>query len=264
MDKVLERVLVEFLIPAFLMFLCMLVAVDVLSGTSFDLRDAGHRNATFGNPWLVTGVVLVAYVVNTSLSSMLNLLSRKLFWGRVREYLIYRKLNVFKQEEFEKERPWCLRYIRGRKQIQNQIDLVKKDKKSLLPVLLDKIKRDHPEEELWRSILDVYDLVRTEVMASGDSAIIGWIQYHWGQLRLARSTLVPAILLILVLPFAGYGWFSPHWLAAIGGLLLSLAFFSVQLIHYYYRERFMIYSMFSYYLLCETRTCQEGKQADAQ
>ena len=102
MDKVLERVLVEFLIPAFLMFLCMLVAVDVLSGTSFDLRDAGHRNATFGNPWLVTGVVLVAYVVNTSLSSMLNLLSRKLFWGRVREYLIYRKLNVFKQEEFEK------------------------------------------------------------------------------------------------------------------------------------------------------------------
>ena len=251
MDKILERVLAEFLIPAFLMFLCMLVAADVLSGTYFDLENPTHRRHVFGNPSLVAAAVLGAYVVNTSLSSILNLLSRKLFWGRVREYLIYRKLNVFKQKRFEEERPSCLWYIRERTRIGEDIKRVKDEKQSLRPFLLEKIKRQHPEEELSNSILDVYDLVRTEVMASGDSAIIGWIQYHWGQLRLARSTLVPALVLLIFLPFAAASWFSPGLLWGIAAFFLSLAFLAIQFMHYYYRERFMIYSMFSYYLVCK-------------
>jgi hypothetical protein len=86
-------------------------------------------------------------------------------------------------------------------------------------------------------------------MASQDSAIIGWIQYHWGQLRLARSTLVPSFLLVLFLPWAATDWPGCSVTTILGLALLAFLFFLIQLGHYYYRERFMIYAMLGYFLV---------------
>ena len=97
------------------------------------------------------------------------------------------------------------------------------------------------------SILDIYEVVRTLVMASHDSMIIGWIQYHWSQLRLARSTLFPSVLLAILLPACMLQWQVHIWRVAV--VLLFLAFLVVlQVAHYYYRERFMIYAMVGYFL----------------
>src|SRR5262245_42728326 len=101
MEKIFERLLIEFLIPAFLMFFSILLAFDVLLEDSFDLSNRAARMALSGEPyWPILGD-FVSYLLNTSLSSVLNLRLRRLGWGKIREYLLLRKLNVFKSGPFK-------------------------------------------------------------------------------------------------------------------------------------------------------------------
>ena len=95
MEKVFDRLFVEFLIPAFLMLACGLLFLQLLSGGNFDLGRADSRNVFFGNNAFVFGGIVFAYVVNTSLSALLNLISRILLWGKTREYLIVSEALMF-------------------------------------------------------------------------------------------------------------------------------------------------------------------------
>ena len=250
MEKIFDRLLIEFLIPAFLMLVCMIFIADVVMGDSFDSKSLfkyEHRDFI-----LIIGSIF-AYVINTSISSLFNLISRILLWGKVREYLMYRKLNIFKEAEFEKRKIWLFYYLRKRNELKKTIDKVKeKEAKNLFPELKEKLKEWNVPEHCSDSILDIYDFIRTIVMASKDSAIISWIQYHWAQLRLARNTLVPTFLLIFFLPAAIHSWHIYTWPTTLLAAILSFCFFILQLCHYYYRERFMIYAMLGYFLICKT------------
>ena len=253
MGKVFEKLFIEFLIPALLMFFCMVLMYDTLMGNSFDLIKQESLDDLFSeNSLLTIAGVLLAYIINTSLSSMLNLFLRILAWGKVREYLLYRKLDVFKTGILKEKNVWCLRYLFHRKEIMEDVyTVIEQKKESLYPVLINKLSKEKVPEQSCKSILDIYDVVRTIVMSSQDSAVIGWIQYHWSQLRLTRSTLVPTFLLIIFVPLTLNDWGIYNSFTVLSGLIICLFIFLLQLGHYYYRERFMIYSMLGYFLTCK-------------
>lgn len=251
MDKIFERLLIEFLIPALLMFLCILLVIDVVTGSSFDLIKEFNQKRLMNSSIFLIGGILLSYIINTSISSLFNLVSRILVWGKIREYLMYRKLDIFKMKSLKDKKIWWLSYLCHRKEILIEIEKIKAKRKiSLYHILISKLNEKKIPAQSQKSILDIYDVVRTIVMASCDSAIIGWIQYHWAHLRLARSTLVPAFLLIIFLPLAIIDWNVNSTSIEIMTLILCLSFFLIQVCHYYYRERFMIYAMLGYFLIC--------------
>ena len=96
MEKIFDKLLVEFLIPACLMLLCLLLLADVLFGDSFDLANPDHRKRLTDEGYLLIPALLFAYLLNTSATAVFYLWLRKTKWGSVREYLLLRKLNVFK------------------------------------------------------------------------------------------------------------------------------------------------------------------------
>ena len=127
--------------------------------------------------------------------------------------------------------------------------IIKDDKRhNLYSDLITVLKAKGVPSHAIKTPLDIYDAVRTLVMASQDNAIISWIGYHWSHLRLARSTLVPALIFIVLMPSAVIHW-QFGWNSAIWASMICFIFFITQLVHYYYRERFMIYAMVSYFLL---------------
>lgn len=256
MDKIIERLLIEFLVPALLMLLCFVLIGDLWAGSSFDLPRALTSGIDLNISLFFVGL-LAAYLVNTSASSFLNLLMRGVVWGRVREYLMYRKLDVFKAAPFKGIT--CAGYlIRYRDKSDEAKNAVKADPESLVSVLETRLLERRVPARWTRLMVDVYDVVRTAVMSSQDSAVISWIDYHWSQLRLARSTLLPAAMLMVLLPVSAitWGWRTRDVLAAA---VVGVTFCLLQLCHYYYRERFMIYAMLSYFLVAprEQREVQQ-------
>ncbi len=232
----------------------MLLLIDVVMGSSFDLIQESNREGLMKSSTFLIGGILLAYIINTSLSSLFNLVSRILLWGKIREYLMYRKLDIFKVPSLRDKKIWWLTYLLQRKAILLEIEKVKSERAvNLYPELIKKLNENNVPKQSQKSILDIYDVVRTIVMASRDSAIIGWIQYHWAHLRLARSTLVPAFLLITFLPLAVSDWGLYPMYIIVLAVITSLSFFLLQLSHYYYRERFMIYAMLGYFLISNSK-----------
>lgn len=248
MEKVLDKIFVEFLIPSVLMFLCILLVLDLLiPGIDFNTLEAWRK--VFEYPALVALGLIVSYIVTTSLSACFNLVSRRLVWGRVRAYIIYRKLDVFKNRRFD-TRMNVIRFLWTYELTTRKVKKVlRKGKCSLHGILTTALNEAGVPAQMTKDPLDIYDSVRTLVMASRDNAVISWISYHWSHLRLARSTLVPIILFAFLIPAV-----TDHWgyscSVFFGSLSACLLFFVIQLVHYYYRERFMIYSMLGYFLVC--------------
>jgi hypothetical protein len=58
MEKIFDRLLIEFLIPAFLMFISLVLAADAILGKRFDLSNPQHRSALLGNGVLLVGGIL--------------------------------------------------------------------------------------------------------------------------------------------------------------------------------------------------------------
>jgi hypothetical protein len=184
----------------------------------------------------------------------MNLIFRRALWGETRVYLIYRRLHIFREDELRhvnwgKYLYW--RFLRKEKyrDLQEKIKTAKKKGAvNLYQVFVAKLIAVGVPDRLTKDTLYLYETLRTIVLASGDNAIISWIQYHWSHLRLARSTLFPAFLLIILFPLVmHYEWSQPI-LHAIIAAIFCLAFFLIEFVHYYYREKFMIYAMISYFL----------------
>jgi len=263
MGKIFDRLLIEFLIPAVLMLDCLILAVDLLRGSSFNLTCEESRKDLLDNHGLLAAGILLAYIINTSLSSLFNLWWRIVGGGKIREYLMYRKLDLFKDQAIKDlakrwgiKRFWLWSYFRHRADL---VCIIEKEIKNrgtsnLYGHLLLRLREEGVPEASCNSILDIYDVVRTKVMSSQDSAIIGWIQYHWSQLRLARSTIIPSlIMVVLLIVLAFRDWnLSQRYVVVLTAF--GTGFFTLQLYHYYYRERFMIYAMLGYFLSRNQKT----------
>jgi hypothetical protein len=245
MDKIIEKLLVEYLIPSILMCLCLLLLADILLGDFFNLYqlDAGLPISVFG----LFILLIFSYVLNNSLSALFNYLSRFMLWGRIREYFIYRKMDVFKDKSFTKK-VTCISYIIRKDSIEKIINReIAPKNDNLFNVFKTKLKCCNIPEASVSKIIDTYEVIRTLVMASNDNSIIDWIHYHWDQLRLARGTIVPAFFLLFIIPLLLIDWNMSTTEVIIGGIC-GFLFFMLQYFHYYYRERFMIYTMFGYFI----------------
>lgn len=246
MGKIFDRLFVEFLIPALLMFLCILLVFDIAMGNSFDLINASSRKVLADEPYLLAAGILFAYLLNTSLSAVLNLTMRAICWGKIREYLMLRKLNAFKTGPLKGLRWW--NYLRLTPVQRESLESVlKPGAENFYSEFMQRMEAESISAKSVKDLVDAYDTLRATVMDSGDSAIIEWIQYHWSQLRLARSCIVPAFLLIILMPMAIHQWGGTP-LCVLGGGIGASLFFILQWMHYYYRERFMIYAMISFFL----------------
>ncbi|HUJ11511.1 MAG TPA: hypothetical protein VL171_15970 [Verrucomicrobiae bacterium] len=254
MDKIFDRLLVEFLIPAFLMLLCLVLFVDVVMGNSFNLINPGDRGRLISEGYLLVPGLLFAYLLNTSVTAAAYLWLRKKLWGRVREYCLLRKLNVFQSGRFTGIN--CLGYIRLS---ESDRESLKADLESGAESLYTDFKRRMEEEAISarsvKELVDAYDTLRTIVMDSGESAITEWIQYHWAQLRLARGSIIPAFLLMFLVPIAVCQWGCSGFCFAAAGIVFPV-FFLLQCVHYYYRERFMTYTMVGYFLRKSSRNAK--------
>lgn len=251
MEKIIDRLLVEFLVPAFLLLLCILIVVDLAFGSSFNLCDETARQTLLKNSYLLIPGLLFAYLLNTSCTAFFNLISRLVLWGRIREYLMLRKLEVFRAKPFsgEPRRMWWLRYILKRRKLRAKVEEAKQaGNGSLYPVLVRRMEEEEVPAECRKNMLDAYEVVRTIVLASKDNAVIEWIQYHWSQLRLPRSTIIPSLLLTYLVPAVLRDWGCSR-LQATTGAIIAISFLLLQWVHYYYRERFMIYAMVGYFVI---------------
>lgn len=224
----------------------MLLLIDIVLGDSFNLYqiDSEFQVNAFG----VFILMIFSYVLNNSLSALFNYISRFFLWGKIREYFIYRKLDVFKEKEFSDKKYSCITFIINYEDIKVTIDknIVEKTD-SLYFILLSKLRIKNVPDASIKTVIDIYDVVRTLVMASKDNSIIDWIKYHWDQLRLARSTIMPSFILIVLTPFLLVDWNCDIQTIIIGEVIIFL-FFILQYFHYFYRERFMIYTLFGYFI----------------
>jgi hypothetical protein len=242
MDKLLDKLLIEFLVPAVLMLLCLVLAVDIFSCSKFNLPD--HYRNLDATIWIF-GLV-IAYILNTSISASLNIMLRPLLWGKTREYLIYRKLNLFKEPTLEAHDVSWWKYVLKSRQLKKAIENAKKkDDINLYKAMTARMQDKGIPECAYTTPYDLYDVVRTVVMTSQDNGMIAWIQHHWAQLRLTRSTLVPTFILVTLAPLALHTWGASTVQVVSLGVFVFL-FFVFQLVHYYYREKFMIYAMLGY------------------
>ena len=249
MEKVFDKILIEFLIPSLLMFACILLVLDIVI-PEVNLTSIETQKYLFEHPSLISFGVIFSYILTTSSSAIYNFISRIILWGKIREFILYKKLDIFKENEFEMCRINLISFLIRYKSIRSKIDqMIKSNNNCILyHFLIKKIKSQNVPDKAIQNPLDIYEALRTLVMASQDNAIISWINYHWSHLRLARSTLVPAIGFMVFTPWAILHWgYGTIWF--IASLIVSMGFFIIQFIHYYYRERFMMYSMVEYYLI---------------
>lgn len=270
MEKIFDKLLVEFLIPAVLMMISIFLIIDIIMGNTFNLNEKLFAVNSKDSIVLVI-VILFSYIVNISLSSLLHALLRIWVWGKTREYLMYRKLNLFKEENVIKAMGtvniFFYLYLSYRKPKELELAInaaIKNGSINLYQCLIHKLKKCNISERCYSSNYDIYDTVRTLALGSQDNAIIGWIQYHWSQLRLVRGTLIPLILIFITLPFAMFQW-------QIVGLeidkcllifLVECCLFLVILIqafHYYYREKYMIYAMLGYFITTPNSECDKSE-----
>jgi hypothetical protein len=228
-----------------------MLAADLLLGTEYDLRSS-IQELKLNDSAHIFGLILFSYLINTSSSSILNLIFRRFLWRETRVYLIYRKLHIFEEKRINHIN-W-IRYmyylLYSKKKYEETIRIIDNVKKegevNLYKVFIDKLSAKGVEERLTKNTLYLYETIRTIVLDSGESEIISWIQYHWSHLRLARSTLFPIFLMMILIPLVlYYEWSQSVYNSLVAGITV-LVFFIIQFLHYYYREKFMIYAMISY------------------